>query len=513
MYGLSIIIKSAESGPAAAGHFPEAPQKNTKGEIMYKEKIRIGLMPTKREVFRYETAKAEYDIIMPIIRAQMPDYVEFIEIDDVIEGGMAQSQADIRKVVDKFTAAKIEALFVPFCDFGSEETVVGVAKAFHLPTLVWGSRDKVSTYEHREKETQCGLFAACKVLRNYGVTFSYIWNCEADSPDFVNGFKKFVRVASVLKALNNLNVAEIGDRPSGFYSVIHNQLQLIKNFNISVKPIKFTEITRAYNQIIEENSQELQDYVADIKSRIDTHECEEAGLDYPLQVAAGTLAVEQLMKKYECKCAAFDCFGVAGAIGMNGSGCAIEGELADRGLPTACECDVWGAISALIASTVSLGDESPFLADWTYRHPTNDNAELVWHGGPFAWSLARKDVKPEYKKTVGRWGTRFEPHWEMKKGDITMVRMDELDGEYYMFAGAGKACDGPATTGTYVWFEVDNWKRWEEKLILGPYIHHCAGVYGNYTEELREVAKYLNQPRCGVKVNFDYPEKPGEYSL
>ena len=40
-----------------------------------------------------------------------------------------------------------------------------------------------------------------------------------------------------------------------------------------------------YNQIVEENSEELQDYVADIKSRIDTHECEEAGMDYDAEVA------------------------------------------------------------------------------------------------------------------------------------------------------------------------------------------------------------------------------------
>ncbi len=477
---------------------------------MYKDTITIGLMPTRRPVFNINTAREEYDIIMPIIRAQMPDKVRFVDVEDICEQGMVAQMEDIDRVVDKFTAAKVDALFAPFCDFGCEEVVVGIAKQFNLPILIWGTRDKVSTYEKREKETQCGIFAATKVLRNYGVTFSYIWNCEADSPDFVNGFETFVRVASVLKVMRNLNIAEIGDRPGAFYSVIHNQLALIQNFNITVKPIGLAAIRQRYDQILAANSPELQAYHKDLMSRID---CSQGAEEYALQVCAGTMAIEQLMRENNCKCAAFDCGGVRNALDMTGSACSIEGELADRGLPTACETDVWGSLSALILQAASLGDESPLLADWTYRHPTNDNAELIWHGAPFAYSLARKDVKPVFHKREFRGRTSFEANWELKKGDITMLRMDELDGEYYIFCGEGKAVDGPATTGTYVWLEVDNWKRWEEKLMLGPYIHHVGGIYGNYFKVFREVVRYLNKPKKGVVVHFDHPGAEGPYSL
>ncbi|MBQ6036683.1 MAG: hypothetical protein IJL43_05155 [Lachnospiraceae bacterium] len=143
---------------------------------MERIKIRIGIMPTKREIFAPENAKKEYERIMPIIRSLCPEHVEWVSAEDLLTDGLGQTQADIRKVVDRFTEEKIDALFFPFCDFGSEETVVGVAKAFHLPTLIWGSRDPVSTYEHRGKESQCWMFAATKVLQNYGVTFSYIHN-------------------------------------------------------------------------------------------------------------------------------------------------------------------------------------------------------------------------------------------------------------------------------------------------------------------------------------------------
>ena len=185
------------------------------------------------------------------------------------------------------------------------------------------------------------------------------------------------------------------------------------------------------------------------------------------------------------------------------------------GLPTGCELDIWGGISMLILKAAALGEDAPLLADWTYRHPTNPNGELIWHGGPFAYSLADKTKHPEIKKRFfGPDRKFFEPHWELKQGHLTMFRMDELDGEYYTFVGDADTIEGPATTSTYVWVEVKpSWKRWEEKLMFGPFIHHVGGIYGDYNDVLEEVVRYLNNSRRGVKVHMETPYTPGPKSL
>ena len=51
-----------------------------------------------------------------------------------------------------------------------------------------------------------------------------------------------------------------------------------------------------------------------------------------------------------------------------------------------------------------------------------------------------------------------------------------------------------------------NWKRWEEKLMFGPYIHHLGCVYGHYLPVLREVSRYLG-------IHFDNAHEQGIYSL
>ena len=151
-----------------------------------------------------------------------------------------------------------------------------------------------------------------------------------------------------------------------------------------------------------------------------------------------------------------------------------------------------------IIQAVTLGKESSFLADLTIRHPQNDNAELLWHCGPFPYSL--KDSGCQARLVGG------QERFELKKGDITVCRFDDCDGKYYLFGGEGRAVDGPQTNGTYVWFETGNWKRWEEKLMFGPYIHHVGGIYGNYKPVLREAARYLG-------LIFDDADEQGVYSL
>ena len=44
--------------------------------------------------------------------------------------------------------------------------------------------------------------------------------------------------------------------------------------------------------------------------------------------------------------------------------------------------------------------------------------------------------------------------------------------------------------------ETDNWKKWEEKLMFGPYIHHLGAIYGKMFPVLKEAARYL-----GVKLD------------
>lgn len=468
----------------------------TKGELnMYKQNIVLGVVPTKRGFLSMEEAARQKDMFMAQIRKIKPGIVTLVDIDDICENGIAFENDKVPQVVQKMKSHGIDALFTPFCDFGEESVVAEVSAALRVPHLVWGARDETpNTDTVRGRDTQCGMFAATKVLRRFGITYSYIYNVPADSDDFRDGYLNFIRVVSVLKDLKNLRIAKIGERPAPFMSVMNNDAALIKRFGIVTVPISPIVIAADMEKLLREDGEELGAYFEDMKKRFDCSEMEEANVK---KIAAVKLSVQRNMEKNNCTAAAIECWPSCNAA-LGVPVCTVLGELADCGLPVSCETDVCGAVTMAIMRACQLGEDTGFLADLTIRHPENDNAELLWHCGPFAYSLKA----PESKARMVGGQERFE----LRQGDLTVCRFDEIDGEYYLFAGEGKTTTGPETNGTYVWFETDDWKRWEEKLMFGPYIHHLGGTYGKFMPVLREVARYLD-------LNFDTVESDGPRSL
>lgn len=80
-----------------------------------------------------------------------------------------------------------------------------------------------------------------------------------------------------------------------------------------------------------------------------------------------------------------------------------------------------------------------FFADWTVRHPDNENGELLQHCGPWPISVAQE------KPTIG----------------------------YPL------AFDHPGAVEA------------QAKLVEGPYIHHCVGIHKNVVPVLYEACKYI----------------------
>ncbi len=162
--------------------------------------------------------------------------------------------------------------------------------------------------------------------------------------------------------------------------------------------------------------------------------------------------------------------------------------LNEEGFPVVCETDIHGAITALMTDAAGMGEARSFFADWTIRHPKNDNAELLQHCGP--WPISCAVEKP----TIGyplafKYPGAVEA--EAKKGDITLCRFDGDNGEYSLLLGAAKGIEGPHTKGTFLWVEVKNLRRLEAKIVEGSYIHHCVGIHKDVVPVLFESCKYL----------------------
>lgn len=455
------------------------------------KKIKIGVAITRRDMFPSpQKAKKNIDNIHEKVREIGKDYpeVEFLFADSVVENGVMVELEEEAKVEKLFRDAEIDGLFLPHANFGQEETAALLAYRLQVPVLVWGPRDgsPVPGEPFRDTDTQCGLFATTRALLRFSVPFTYAENCWIDSDLFREKLDHFIRVVSVVKTVRHLRVLQIGARPRQFLSVKINEGELIEKFGIQVIPVNDGRYVQVINRFLEEDSQELKDQVARMKQRADTSEMPEEDVR---KMAAIYLAIRSLADEFECQAVASECWEVYRA-NYQIAPCFVFACLSQDGLPVCCEDDINGAISSIIAQAAGLYRNPSFLADITVRHPLDDNAELLWHCGPFPPALAKNGCA---KVNGGR------GKYELMPGQLTLVRFDGDHGVYKLLGDTADTTDGPETDGNYVWIKVKSWPAWEEKLMYGPYIHHIAGVYGDYKAVLKEACKYLG-------IVYDYVE-------
>lgn len=449
------------------------------------EKIKIGVVSTRRNVFSKEEAGRFKNIILKELGKFDAD---FVDINDINEEGLLFDGKDVGPVVEKMSAHKVDGLFLPHCNFGSEGLVAQVAAQVKKPVLLWGPRDDAPQLNGiRTRDTQCGLFATGKILRRFNVPYTYLTNSDVGDKNFQTGMANFIGVCAAVKAFYETRILQVDTRPKDFMTMIVNEGELLEKFGIPVIPVTLPDVMWRMEKILKEKGEDL---AATVK-KMERVDCSPIGDEEDIEkIAALKCALKELCAEMGCNAVAVQCWDAMQDL-LHLMPCMSHGLLTEEGIPATCETDIHGAITARMLAAAA-GGSTIFFADLTVRHPENDNAELLWHCGNFPMELA-KDLK---KATGGRHfilpskcaGTG---EWQLKDGNITIARFDGDHGEYKLFMGEGHTADGPATRGTYVWFEVGDWAKWEHKLVTGPYVHHCAGVYANTSAVLYEACKYI----------------------
>lgn len=452
--------------------------------------IKIGFAPTRRAIFSAPAAVKFADLTRKKLNELGIDYVD---INDVNEEGLLYDDEGREKIAKKFKEAGVDGLFLAHENFGTEYECARLAKQLNVPVLLWGPRDgRPDENGGRERDSQCGLFATGKVLRRFRIPFTYMTNCNLDDPEFERGIRDFIRVCNVVKQFTGLRIMHIGPRPFDFWSTMCNEGELLEKFNIQLAPVPLPELYKEMRRLENNEPGKVQEVIDYCKSnmicKIDDK--------YLTKVASLKCAMRNLAAKYGARAIAIQCWNaLQDEIGI--MPCAANSLLNEEGLPVVCETDIHGAISQILTEAADMNEHRGMFADWTVRHPDNDNGELLQHCGPWPISVAKD--KPTICVPVA-FPQNGAISAEAKHGHISIVRFDGDNGEYSLLLGHAKGIDGPYTRGTYLWIEVNNWKRLEAKIVEGPYIHHCVAIHSDVVPILYEACKYL-----GIKPDLYDP--------
>jgi L-fucose isomerase-like protein len=439
--------------------------------------VKLGVVPTQRYAFgnRERMAAAKVRVIDRLTALG----IDMANVDGVTESGTVYALEQVAPVVAKLKEADVDALFFPHCNFGTEEVVGHIAYQMKKPVLIWGERD----FEERQQvesitDRQCGLFATGKVLRRFGIPFSYIENCRADDPQFAEGVQRFLAAARVVKAFRSLRIGQIGTRPAPFLTMMYSEGELLEKFGITVVPVSLVDIIEDARELL--GSAEQREQAQSFQRAIPVFEVGKEGID---KMAALKMAISRWAEQNGCSAVVIQCWQALRRSYGIGT-CLVNAFLTEEGLPVICETDIHGAVTSVLLEAAVGGSTPTFFADLTVRHPEDDNTELLWHCGPFPFSLWDQ-VSPAKVTAKG------QAFWRIRGGDITVARFDGDHGQYSLVAGHARGVDGPETWGTYLWVEVSDWPAWERRFVEGPYVHHVSVVHGHVADVLAEAARFV----------------------
>lgn len=449
--------------------------------------VRIGLVPMRRDVtprpgiFNWEKAEERGNALVAAIRKRYTDdRVSFVDISSVNDVGVLYQECDVEKIVSLFKREEVDSIVIINANFGNEEAAGQLAKAMHAPVLLWAPLDdEYGPDGMRYTDSQCGVFGVSRQLQRRNIPFSYIETCRFEDAVFDEGMRTFISVSCMVKNFKDLRIGQVGMRPKPFCSVMINESELLSSFDIQLIPINLAIAVEEYNKILAQRDDELEAGAELLRSRYVVDSASEPLLK---KQYAFVLLYQKLFEDYNLKAISAECW-TAMQLAVGAMPCTAYSVLADMGYIIGCESDFHGTLSMLLLSCASLGREVPFFGEFTVAHPEDKNVELLWHCGPFAYSLKKEDSEAQM--------VNMRQYFQVKDGIYTIARFDQEYGKYYLLNGLFESAEGPKTFGTYLWARFKDRSSWERKLIEGPYIHHMAEIAGDYRAALKEFCKFI----------------------
>jgi L-fucose isomerase-like protein len=401
-----------------------------------------------------------------------------------------------KRVLEYFKKEDIRGLIIGNMTFGMEVAVGTVLSGLpkDMPIIHFATKSgPIAPDGSRSTDTWCGQFMTASAIKRRGFTFVHINTCNPEDQYFKDKMEIFSRAINALSRFKGAKFGQIGTRPQLFESQFWSEENMQKQFSQMVVPM---DLATAFSRMdaISSDDPEVLKIVEEIKAGAEIGDVyTEQSL---INQARYELSLIRIAKELDVSAIAVNCWTqIQERYGI--SACSTYGRLNEKGLITACEVDLLGAVSMWIMYCSTLGEAKPDFIDWTDLHPTEENVWLAWHCGNAASSLCAEGCKKNLVRNerMIQWCPNCHGALEfmLKPGPVTCSRLVEYNGEYTIFTGTGEIVDiGPFVKGAYGWVKVKDVFDWENKMIDNGIIHHGTIIHDpKVADALEMFCKYL----------------------
>ena len=454
------------------------------------EDFRLGVCPIGKVLFDAEDTRIQKAKVTSKLDSLG---INCVNIDAAVPDGIIRTMDQVEPAVKALRAQNASALFIPHCNFGTEGAAGQIAGQMKLPTLLWAPRDEAPLSDgSRLRDSLCGCFATARVLALLNVDYAYIENCSPDDQAFVRGMDRFLRAARGVWALKHARVGMLGVRVPFFWCTINDEASMLKRVGGSVQTFDMVRFLAETDAAYAAGKSRYREEIGGM-TWLKHDNIPEEGLLKSLAMRDTMLKLAQQYKLDAWAVQFFDSLQE-----HIGAGAGLGLAMVEDTMPCTTETDVTGAFSSVLMEGVA--GSTSFFPEYVIRHPDKDDQVCLWHASA-PLSLKHPDCKDMYIKEP--WILRGSPatslQFFLREGPVTLGRFDGIGGEFALGFGEGESVKGPATREVYTWLKVQDWPRWERRMIEHAFIHHTSAVYGHYADALELAGRFLKVP----VVRFD----------
>jgi len=458
------------------------------------EKIRIGFLPSHRNIFSRDWA-----VKMKERTLETLSKIGFIEVitptPKITSNGLIEDEEDARKTIKLFLESKIDALLIGTMTFGEELPVLSVAEVFKdKPILLFGTKEGPFTDNGcRSSDSFCGTLSISSGLHRRNIPFLFLGIIFPEENIFTDKILSFAQTCNAIKGFRKTKVGLIGPRPYPFETCTINEANLVSKFGIRVVPVSLLAVSEEMDKV-KDNEKKVKDIIDEIKSKADCSLIKDSNL---IKLAKMEIVLLRYIMKENLSSLALSCWSdIPNILGI--SPCLVASRLTERGVPVACEADIYGALTMLAQYLMSFGNNVPHFVDWTIQNQVEENLFLSWHCGNAPMCLAGNSKKIAVKENsvssaeYGRENTEGTVELQLKSGEVSLNRLVEYNGKFKMLITNGKVENrSMELRGSWSWVRVNDLQKLYEKLVVEGFVHHVSMVYKNYSEPMIDFCERL----------------------
>ena len=474
--------------------------------------IKLGIIAVSRDCFPIALSETR-------VRNIAAAYGEDLFVSPVT----VENETDALKALEAVNAAGCNALVVFLGNFGPETPETLLAQKFAGPTMFVAAAEGDGDLINGRGDAYCGMLN-CSYNLGMRKIKAYIPEYPVGTAqEIADMIRQFVPIARAIVGLQSLKIITFGPRPQDFFAC-NAPIKGLYELGVEVEENSELDLLIAYKahandpripEVCAEMAAEMGEgnYYADLLPRMAQFEL--TLLDWAENHKGARKYVAFADK---CWPAFPETFGF--------EPCYVNSRLAARGIPVACEVDIYGALSEYIGSCISqdavtlldinnsvpaslynedIAGKFPYALTDTFMgfHCGNTPSCKLCAGCAVKYQLIQhrllepKDSEPDF--------TRGTLEGDLAASDVTFYRLQcDSEGQLRAYIAQGEVL--PVATRSFggigIFAIPEMGRFYRHVLVQKRYPHHGAVAFGHYAKALFEVFKYLgiadiayNQPK------------------